>query len=69
MMAATAVTVLVMVPESQPNSFCLSDKLAQPFAEGSGQSIGNLDPHVYLAQFYRTHVSTMDSSFFGELFL
>jgi hypothetical protein len=56
-------------PESQAISFCLFDKLAQPLTEGSGQLISNFDPQVYLPQLYRTHVSTMDSAFFGELFL
>jgi hypothetical protein len=50
-------------------SFCVFDELAQSFIERNRQLIGDPDPHAYLAQFYRTHVSAMDSSFFGELFL
>ncbi len=49
---ASAVSVLVRVPGWQVISFRLFNKLAQPFTEGSGQLIGNLDPHVYLSQLY-----------------
>ena len=52
MTAASAVSVLIRVPDSQAVSFCLFNKLAQPFTEGSGQLIGDLDPHVYLSQLY-----------------
>jgi len=52
MTAASAVSVLVRVPGSQAISFCLFDKLAQPFIEGSGQLISNFDPHVHFAQLY-----------------
>lgn len=52
MIAASAVSVLVRVPESGAISFCLFDKLAQPFTEGSSQLISNFNPQVYLSQLY-----------------
>ena len=52
MIAASAVSVLARVPESQAISFCLFDKLAQLLTERSSQLIGDLNPHVYLSQLY-----------------
>ena len=43
-------------------SFCLCNKLAQPFAKRSGQLIGNLDSHVHLAQLNAAHVGAVYSS-------
>ncbi len=51
-MATGAVSVLVVLPESQAILFCFFNKLAQPFTEGSGQLISNFDPQVYLSQLY-----------------
>ena len=49
MTAVSAVSVLVKGLGWQVISFCLFNKLAQPFTEGRGQLIGDLNPHAYLA--------------------